>query len=149
MTKEPKILHKNKKASFEYFIEETFEAGIVLQGTEVKSCLKYSVDLSDGYVDIKDNRAILKNVYIAKFPNKGYADHEEKADRFLLLHSHEIKKLDKYHRIKGYSIIPVSMIYSTRNKIKVEIAICKGKKLHDKRETLKVKEMDRDKRRED
>jgi len=139
---------KNKKARFNYTVEDTYEAGIILLGTEVKSCLNSNVDLSDGYVDIGEKSVVLKNVHIAKYENAGYADHAEKRDRVLLLNKNEILRLNKKIKEKGYTLIPLSMYFSKSHKIKVEVGLCKGKKLYDKREALKKKQMEMDVKRE-
>ena len=144
-----KMIAKNRKAYHNYTIETKHEAGIVLQGTEVKSCVSSKVDLSDGYIAFEGNRVVLKNIHIAKYANAGYADHEEKRDRFLLLNRHEIRKLKKAITEKGYTLIPLIMYFHSKTgKIKLEIGLCKGKKQFDKRETLKQRQQELDIKRE-
>lgn len=136
---------KNKKAYFDYFIEETLEAGIVLTGTEIKSIRKGSVDLKDTYVLIKKNEAFLLNMYVAKYEEGNQFNHDELRTRKLLLHKKEIKKLKEQIKVEGLTIIPLKL-YFKKNKVKILIGICKGKKLYDKRASLKEKDLKREAR---
>lgn len=134
---------KNKKAFFDYTILEQIEAGIVLTGTEIKSIRKGSVDLKDTFVNIKNNEAYILNMYIAKYEEGNIFNHEERRTRKLLLHKSEIKKLKEEIKIEGLTIIPLKL-YFKKNKVKILIGICKGKKLYDKRATLKERDLKRE-----
>ena len=134
---------KNIKANFEYFIEERYEAGIELKGTEIKSIRKGSCDIKDSFIIIKNQEAFLLNTYIAKYEEGNIFNHEERRTRKLLLHKKEIKKLLEASSKDGYSLIPLS-IYLKKGKAKVEVGVCKGKKLYDKRETIKKRDLERE-----
>lgn len=136
---------KNKKAYFDYSILEELEAGIVLRGTEIKSIRKGSIDLKDTYVNIKNNEAYILNMYIAKYEEGNIFNHEERRTRKLLLHKKEIKKLKEQIKIEGLTIIPLKL-YFKKNKVKILIGVCKGKKLYDKRASLKEKDLKREAR---
>lgn len=136
---------KNKKAYFDYEILKEIEAGIVLIGTEVKSVRKGSVDLKDSFVNIKNNEAFVINMYIAKYEEGNRFNHDERRTRKLLLHKKEIIKLKGQKALEGISLIPLKM-YFKNGKVKLLVGIGKGKKLHDKRETLKKKTMEREQR---
>lgn len=134
---------KNRKANFEYFIEERYEAGIELKGTEIKSIRKGSCDIKDSFIIIKNQEAFLLNTYIAKYEEGNIFNHEERRTRKLLLHKKEIKKLLEASNKDGYSLIPLS-IYLKKGKAKVEVGVCKGKKLYDKREAIKKRDLERE-----
>ena len=134
---------KNRKAIFEYFIEERYEAGIELKGTEIKSIRKGSCDIKDSFIIIKNQEAFLLNTYIAKYEEGNIFNHEERRTRKLLLHKKEIKKVLEASSKDGYSLIPLS-IYLKKGKAKVEVGLCKGKKLYDKRETIKKRDLERE-----
>ena len=134
---------KNRKSNFEYFIEERYEAGIELKGTEIKSIRKGSCDIKDSFIIIKNQEAFLLNTYIAKYEEGNIFNHEERRTRKLLLHKKEIKKLLEASSKDGYSLIPLS-IYLKKGKAKVEVGVCKGKKLYDKRETIKKRDLERE-----
>ena len=134
---------KNRKANFEYFIEERYEAGIELKGTEIKSLRKGSCDIKDSFIIIKNQEAFLLNTYIAKYEEGNIFNHEERRTRKLLLHKKEIKKLLEASSKDGYSLIPLS-IYLKKGKAKVEVGVSKGKKLYDKRETIKKRDLERE-----
>ena len=136
---------KNKKAYFDYEILKEIEAGIELIGTEVKSVRKGSVDLKDSFVNIKNNEAFLLNTYIAHYEEANQFNHDERRTRKLLLHKAEIKRLGEEKALEGISLIPLKM-YFNNGKVKVLIGIGKGKKLHDKREALKKKDLEREQR---
>ena len=135
-----KILYSNKKAFHDFFIEEKYEAGIVLNGSEVKSCMYGNVSLSDAYVTIDNGELIMYNSFIAQYNHSGYIKHEEKCKRKLLMHKKEILKLNQEINVKGFTLIPISF-YINNGKIKVEIALAKGKKNYDKRNFLKEKDV--------
>lgn len=138
-----KIIVNNKKAYFEYFIEDTFEAGIVLVGAEVKSLRKGDASLLDSFVFLRNNEVYLKNMYIKPYMNNNAFGVEERRDRKLLLNKKEILKLDRSIKEKGLTIVPTK-VYFKDDLVKVEIATAKGKKLYDKRETIKRREQDRE-----
>jgi SsrA-binding protein len=137
-----KIIAKNKKAFFEYFIEEKVEAGIALIGSEVKSLRENQASLSDAYVIIKGGEAFLLHAHIAQYPPSGMFNHEPKRPRKLLLHKKQIRKLDQALAQKGLTIVP-TMLYFKKGRAKAEIALAKGKKKYDKRESIKKRESDR------
>jgi SsrA-binding protein len=139
-----KIICQNRKARHEYHIEDTFEAGMVLLGPEVKSIREGRINLKDGYVEIKAGEAWLQNVHISPYT---FATNTSRLDplrpRKLLLHKRQIKKLAGKIKERGYTLIPLK-VYFSDGKAKVEIALAKGKKIYDKRESLKRKTMDRE-----
>lgn len=135
-----KILYSNKKAFHDFFIEEKYEAGIVLNGSEVKSCMNGNINLSDSYVTIDNGELIMYNSFIAQYNHQGYIKHEEKCKRKLLMHKKEILKLNQEINVKGFTLIPISF-YINNGKIKVELALAKGKKYYDKRNSLKEKDV--------
>ncbi len=135
----------NKKARFDYVLEKEIEAGIELCGTEVKSIRKGSVDLKDTFVNIKNNEAYILNMYIARYEEGNQFNHDERRTRKLLLHKKEILKLKSEIKENGKTIVPVKL-YMKNGKVKILIAIAKGKKLFDKREALKKKDLEREQR---
>lgn len=134
---------KNKKANFDYFIEETIECGISLQGTEIKSLRKGAGDLKDTYAIIRNNEVFLLNMYIAKYEEGNRFNHDERRSRRLLLHKHEIKKIKEKIEREGYSLVPVKA-YLKDNRVKILLGIAKGKKLYDKRQTIKERDIKRE-----
>ena len=138
-----KVLCQNKKAFHEYFIEETFEAGIALQGTEVKSLREGQVNLKDSYVQIEDEEAFLHNTHISPYPYGHQFNHDPERTRKLLLHKREIRRLFGKTQQRGYTLVPLK-IYLKDGKIKIAIGLAKGKTLYDKRETLKKRSADRE-----
>ncbi len=134
---------KNKKAYFDYTILKEIEAGISLCGTEIKSIRKGSVDLKDSYVTIKNNEAFLLNVFIAKYEEGNIFNHDERRTRKLLLHKAEIRRLKEEKEQEGISIVPLK-IYFKNNRAKVLIGVAKGKKMYDKRESIKKKDLERE-----
>ena len=136
---------KNKKAYFDYTILEEVEAGISLVGTEIKAVRKGSVDLKDSFITIKNNEAFILNMYIAKYEEGNIFNHEERRTRKLLLHKKEIKKLKEKVKIEGLTLIPLKL-YFKKNYIKVLVGICKGKKLYDKRPSIKERDLKRETR---
>ena len=135
----------NKKAYFNYFIESELEAGIVLKGTEIKSVRKGSVNLTDSYVRIKNNEAYIINMFIDKYDEGNIFNHDPTRERKLLLHKKEIKRLLELTSRDGYTLVPVKL-YIKNDKAKISIGIAKGKKLYDKRETIKKRDLERDNR---
>lgn len=136
---------KNKKANFDYFIEDTIECGIELKGTEIKSLRKGSGDLKDTFALIRQGEIFLLNMYIAKYEEGNRFNHEERRTRKLLLHKHEIKKLKEKIEKEGYSLVPIK-VYMKNNKVKVLLGIGRGKKLYDKRQTIKERDLIRESR---
>lgn len=132
----------NKKAYYDYFVESEIESGIVLVGTEIKSIRKGSADLKDTYVRIKNNEAYIINMYIAKYEEGNIFNHDERRERKLLLHKKEILKLKSSIEKEGYSIIPLKL-YIKGEYAKIMIGICRGKKLYDKRESIKERDLKR------
>ena len=135
----------NNKAYFNYFIDNEIEAGIVLKGTEIKSVRKGSVNLTDSYVRIKKNEAYIINMFIDKYDEGNIFNHEPTRERKLLLHKKEIKRLLELTSRDGYTLVPVKL-YIKNDKAKISIGIAKGKKLYDKRETIKKRDLERDNR---
>ncbi|HNR01098.1 MAG TPA: SsrA-binding protein SmpB [Anaerolineaceae bacterium] len=138
-----KIVSKNRKAQFEYFLLEKFEAGISLMGSEIKSVRAGQVSLQEAYIKLDGQQAWLVNSHIASYQAASYSDHDPKRPRRLLLHKKQIRQLWNEVRQKGVTIIPVSM-YLKDGRAKLEIAIAKGKKLYDKRRDIADKDMKRD-----
>lgn len=138
-----KVIYNNKKAYFNYFIEETFEAGIVLVGSEVKSARSDGLSLADSFVVVKDGQVFLKNAYIKQFDKTHSFVPNEKKDRKLLLNRREILKLERGIKEKKLAIVPTKA-YFKDNLVKIEIALAKGKKLYDKKDTLKEKSQKRE-----
>lgn len=134
----------NRKAKHDYFIKDTYEAGIELVGTEIKSIRKGSVNINDCYGRVKNNEVFLTNMYIAKYDEGNRFNHDERRERKLLLHKKEIIRIDHEITTNRYTLIPLRL-YFKKNKVKVELAICQGKKLYDKRESLKEKDLKREK----
>jgi len=135
---------KNKKALFDYEVLEKYIAGIILTGTEIKSIRLGKASLVDTFCIISNNEVIMKNSYIAKFNIAGVYNHEEKRNRKLLLHKQEIRHLKKKLEIQGITLIPIKMFINDNGLCKVEIALAKGKKEYDKRESIKEKENKRE-----
>lgn len=135
------IIVNNKKAFHEYFIEEAFEAGIVLVGSEVKSVKNGGMSLADSFVNVKNGEVFLKNAYIKPFEKATAFVPESHRDRKLLLNKNEIQKLIRGIKEKGFTLVPLK-VYLKNNKVKVEIALAKGKKLYDKKNTLKERAKD-------
>lgn len=138
-----KIVASNKKAYHDYFILDTYEAGLELQGTEIKSIRKGNTNLKDSFIRIKKDEAFIENMHIAPYEQGNRFNHEPLRTRKLLLHKKEIRKLQKEVKENGLTIVPTKLYFNT-SKIKVEIALAKGKKLYDKRQDLKDKDARRD-----
>lgn len=135
----------NKKAYFDYFVLREIECGIVLTGTEIKSIRNGSANLKDTYARIKNGEIFVVNMYIAKYDEGNRFNHEERRSRKLLLHKNEIKKLEEEVKLDGHSLVPLKM-YFKGDKVKVLLGLCKGKKLYDKRETIKERDLSRERR---
>ena len=137
----------NKKATYDYFVEETYEAGIALKGTEIKSIRNGSANLKDSYAVIKKGEAYLLNMHIAPYEKGNQFNHEERRTRKLLLHKKEIDKIAGKITTEGYTLIPLKL-YFKKNKAKILLGIAKGKKTFDKRETIKKRDLEREARKE-
>ena len=135
-----KIIAENRKAYFNYFILEEIEAGIMLVGSEVKSIRAGKVNISDAHADEKDGSIHLLNVNINEYSGANRFNHEARRPRKLLLHKKEINKLIGKVQTKGLSLVPLSLYFNEKNKVKVKLALVKGKKLHDKRASIKEKD---------
>ena len=133
-----KVICNNKKAYHNYFISETYEAGIQLVGSEVKSVKSGGVRINDAFIYIKNNEVYLKNAYIKPYEKTSVFSHNELRNRKLLLHDYEIAKLVKQVDVKGFTLVPIK-VYLKNGLIKLELGLAKGKKLYDKREVLKQK----------
>lgn len=138
-----KIICTNRQARFDYHIEEDFEAGLVLQGTEVKSLRDGRANLKDSYASIDGGEVYLYNCHISPYPNGGYANHEPERPRKLLLHNREIRRLTGKTQERGLTLIPLRL-YFRRGKVKIEMALARGKKQYDKREDMKRRDADRE-----
>ena len=133
---------KNKKAYFDYFVESEIEAGIELLGTEIKSIRLGKANLKDTFARIKNNEVYIINMFIAKYEKANVFNHEERRERKLLLHRNEIMKLKDKVKLDGYSLIPLKL-YFKGNHAKILLGLSKGKKLYDKRETIKQRDIER------
>lgn len=138
---------KNKRARFEYFIEEEFTAGIILSGTEIKSIRNGKASIIESYCVWSEGELWIRNMYIAPYENASFYTHKTRGDRKLLLNRKELNRIEKFLKVKGNTIVPLKLFLSEKGWLKVQIACARGKKLHDKREDLKEKddrrEMDR------
>jgi SsrA-binding protein len=143
-----KIIAQNKKAHFEYFLSDFTEAGIELKGTEIKSIRFNGASLNESYAIIKNNEAYILGLNIAPFFNGNIFNHEPLRTRKLLLHKREILKLSQKIKEKGYTLV-CTKVYFKKGKVKVEIALAKGKKLFDKRETIKKRDLDRESKKQE
>ncbi|WP_430867393.1 SsrA-binding protein SmpB [Demequina aurantiaca] len=144
MAEDPiKVVATNRVARHDYFIDQTFEAGLMLTGTEVKSLRMGRATIGDGYVAIANGEAWLENVYISEYAQGTWTNHAAKRRRKLLLHASQIEELQVKTREKGFSIVPLRL-YFVKGRAKIEIGIGRGKKLHDKRQTLREKQDDRE-----
>jgi len=136
---------KNKKAYHDYFIEEKFEAGMVLAGSEVKGIRAKRVNLKDSFIRFVGDEAFLFNAHIGRLETTNhFYGHEERGSRKLLLHKKQIEKMLKAVNRDGFTVVPLQLYFNARNLVKIQIAIAKGKQLHDKRNDLKEKDMKRD-----
>ncbi len=139
------LIADNRKAFYDYHILETFEAGIALLGTEVKGIREGQANLRDSYARLDKGEVWLYNVHINPYSHRGYVDHDPRRKRRLLLHKHEIRKLIGKTVEKGLTLVP-TRLYFKNGKVKVAIALARGKQDHDKRETLRRREVDRETR---
>ena len=138
-----KVVTQNKKAFHDYFILDTYEAGIELKGTEIKSVRLGHVNLKDAFIRFKNDEAFIENMHIAPYEQGNIFNHEPLRNRKLVLHKKQIKKLQREVKENGLTVVPTKLYFNT-SKLKVEIALARGKKLYDKRQDLKAKDAKRD-----
>jgi SsrA-binding protein len=143
--KTPRLLADNRKAGFDFEYLEQFEVGVVLLGTEVKAIREGQVNLRDSYARVENGEVWMMNVHISPYSHRGYAQHAEMRQRKLLLHTHEIRKLVGKTKEKGLTLVPLEL-YFKNGRVKVLLALAKGKQAHDKRETIRRRETDRETR---
>ncbi len=134
------VISENKKARFDYHIVETFEAGLVLTGSEVKSLRAHQVQLKDSYISFIGDEAFLQNAHISEYKNSSYNNHTPERLRKLLMHRRELEEIYGALREKGLTCVPLK-IYFKQGRAKLEVALVKGKKLHDKRESIKKRDV--------
>lgn len=139
-----KIVAENRRARFEYFIETVYEAGLALTGTEVKALRAGQGTIAEAYADIRDEQVWLVNANIPEFSHGNRFNHEPKRVRKLLLHEREISKLHGAVAREGMTLVPLSIYFNGKGRAKVELALAKGKKTHDKRETIKERDWKRE-----
>ena len=140
-----KLVAENRKARFNYAIEDTLEAGLVLTGSEVKSLRAGKANIADAYASDEGGGALyLINAHIAEYAQSGRANHEPTRPRKLLLHKRELGRLSGAIQRQGMTVVPLKLYFNERGRAKIEIALARGKKLHDKRETLKKRSWDRE-----
>lgn len=142
-----KVVSVNRRARFDYSVEESFECGIELKGTEVKSIKDGRASFPDAYAEVREGEVWLKNFHIAEYVFSSVFSHDPDRPKKLLLHAQEIKRIDRKVREKGFTLIPLA-VYLKHGLIKIELGLCKGKKAYDKRADIKERDMDRDIRRE-
>jgi SsrA-binding protein len=140
-----RVIADNRKAFYDYHVLDTWEAGVVLLGTEVKAIREGRVNLRDSYAKLQDGEVWLMNVHVSPYSHTGSAFHEERRQRKLLMHTHEIQKLTGRVVERGLTLVPLQM-YFKKGRVKVALALVKGKQAHDKRETLRRREIDRETR---
>lgn len=141
---EMKVISNNKRAYFDYFVSDLVEAGIVLEGSEVKSVRAGGASLSESFVVVKNNEIFLKNAYIKPYEQTSSFKPDERRTRKLLLNKSEISKFSRAVKEKGFTLVATKIYFNKSGKVKVEIGLAKGKKLYDKRQTLKEKSVKRE-----
>ena len=142
-----KLLAKNRRALHDYSVEETLECGIMLVGTEVKSIRAGNFSFSDSYARLKNGELFLVGVHITPYNHASLENHDPERERKLLAHAEELSRLERKTREKGFTLVPLDF-HLKRGYVKVNLGLCKGKKMHDKRETIKAKDQKRDADRE-
>ena len=142
-----KIIAENRKARFDYFIEDTYECGIALQGTEVKSVKNGSISFPDAFAEIKNGEVWVKNFHISEYSFSSIFNHDPDRAKKLLLHKEEIKRITRRVEEKGCTLIPLDF-YLKNGRVKVTLGVCKGKKQYDKRAAIKDRDVQRDIQRE-
>jgi SsrA-binding protein len=143
MSDDIKVIARNKKAKHDYHIEETYEAGIILQGTEIKSIRARNVNLKDSFAMVENGEIFLYNMHISPYKQGNRYNHDPERKRKLLLHKNEIRKLIGYTKRKGYTLVPLTL-YLKHDLAKVELALAKGKNVHDKRRDIAKKTAERE-----
>ncbi len=138
---------RNRSAYHEFFIDAKYDAGLVLTGTEVKSIRGGKVSFNDSYCQLHQGELWLKSLHIAEYSHGNLNNHEALRDRKLLLQKKEIRKIEGKLKEKGYTLVPLRIYFNEKNLVKIEIGLAKGKKLHDKRETIKQKDVEREMKR--
>lgn len=147
MSEGTKLIAQNKKARFNYSIEDTYECGIELQGTEVKSFKNGNISFPDAFAEIIKNEVWVKNLHISEYTFSSIFNHNPDRPKKLLLHKEEIKRLDRKVQEKGFTLIPIDF-YLKNGRVKVKLGVCKGKKQFDKRSDIKERDIKRDLQRE-
>ena len=150
-SKEPagrKVVHRNKKAFHDYFIENRVEAGLVLLGTEVKSLREGRVSLNDAYATIEDGEAYILNMHISEWPGATHFNHEPDRRRKLLLRARQINRLGIQIHQRGYTLVALSVYFNEKNRAKIELGLARGKRQYDKRQTIREREEKREADRE-
>lgn len=147
MSEGRKIIAENRKARFDYFIEDTYECGISLEGTEVKSVKNGNISFPDSFAEIINGEIWVKNFHISEYAYSSIFNHNPDRPKKLLLHSEEIKRLTRKVEEKGYTLIPIDF-YLKNGRVKMTLGVCKGKKQYDKRESIKNRDVQRDIQRE-
>lgn len=143
MMENRKIIAENKKARFDYFIEDKIECGIVLEGTEVKSVKNGNLSFPDAFAEIINDEVIVRGLHISEYSYSSVFNHNPDRPKKLLLHKDEIKRLKRKIEVKGYTLIPTE-IYLKNGLVKITLGVCKGKKQFDKRNTIKERDINRD-----
>lgn len=138
-----KIIAQNKKAWHDYFVDEKYEAGIALFGTEVKSIRAGAVNLKDSYCSVKNGELYVLGMHVSPYEKGNIFNREPRRERKLLMHKREIMKINGMLTQKGYTLVPLSLYFSGKN-VKVELGLCRGKKLYDKRDSIAAKEVNRE-----
>lgn len=141
-----KVLVQNRKARHDFQVLDTLEAGIQLQGTEVKSCRANNISLADAYAKVENGELWLHGVHIAPYDQGNRNNHPPRRARKLLVHKREIRRLSRETDAKGLTIVPLKVYLNPRNKVKVELGLCRGKNVHDKRQDLKKRVHERETR---
>ncbi|MDH5429823.1 MAG: SsrA-binding protein SmpB [Nitrospirota bacterium] len=139
-----KVVGTNRKATFDYFVEEKIEAGLMLVGTEVKALREGHLNLRDSYASIANGKAVLHNCHIGTYSHGNQMNHEPLRPRTLLLHKKEIERLTDKVKLKGLTIVPLRLYFNDRGRAKLELAVARGKKTYDRRETVKKREASRE-----
>ena len=147
MSEGRKVISENRKARFDYFIEDSYECGIALEGTEVKSVKNGNISYPDGFAEVVNGEIFLKNFHISEYAFSSIFNHNPDRPKKLLLHREEIKKISRKIDQKGYTLIPLD-VYLKDGRVKISLGVCKGKKQFDKRETIKSRDINRDIQRE-
>jgi len=144
----PRLSISNRKAGFSYELLQQFEAGMVLTGSEIKSIRQGKVNMGDSYCLLMDGELWVRNLHISAYKEASWLNHEPMRDKKLLLKRHELRKLEHRMKEKGYTVVPTRLFISDRGFAKLEIALARGKKQHDKRDSIKDRDVEREMRRD-